>query len=189
MKILKCKFCKKEFIRNKSDITRGRTKYCSMECYFKNKTLKSKKRIERTLRLQSKQCQLCNVTKSLKDFHTSKTTKDGYSTYCRKCKYQLNIRSDNKRLSEDRTKFLEQRKNWNLKKTFGITIKDYYVMFNKQDKVCAICHQSKVKKMLSVDHCHKTNKIRGLLCDKCNYMIGLANDDINILKSAIKYLE
>jgi hypothetical protein len=38
-------------------------------------------------------------------------------------------------------------------------------------------------------NCHKTNKIRGLLCYKCNLILGFVNDDINILQSAIFYLQ
>jgi hypothetical protein len=40
-----------------------------------------------------------------------------------------------------------------------------------------------------VDHCHTSGKTRGILCGKCNLMLGKAEDNIGYLKSAIKYLE
>lgn len=48
---------------------------------------------------------------------------------------------------------------------------------------------SKLKRILGVDHCHITGKVRGLLCMKCNSAIGFFNDDINLLQLAIKYLK
>lgn len=45
-----------------------------------------------------------------------------------------------------------------------------------------------IKRSLAVDHCHKTNMVRGLLCHRCNTAIGLLNDDFTTLKSALKYL-
>ena len=44
-------------------------------------------------------------------------------------------------------------------------------------------------KRLAVDHCHKTGKIRGLLCSTCNLMIGNAYDNPEILRSGANYLE
>jgi hypothetical protein len=63
-------------------------------------------------------------------------------------------------------------------------------LLKKQGNVCAICGKGLEKdKRLAVDHNHKTGKIRGLLCVNCNMMLGMSKDNINTLKSAIKYLE
>ena len=61
-----------------------------------------------------------------------------------------------------------------------------------QGGVCAICKQpekSNRYKTLSVDHCHKTEKIRGLLCSHCNRALGLFGEDVEVLGAAIQYLQ
>jgi hypothetical protein len=42
---------------------------------------------------------------------------------------------------------------------------------------------------LSVDHCHKTQRVRGLLCRRCNAAIGLLSDDISRVEAALNYLK
>jgi uncharacterized protein YlaI len=60
----------------------------------------------------------------------------------------------------------------------------------KQKGCCAICgkHQTILNKTLNVDHCHKTGKIRGLLCTNCNHGLGKFYDNAEVLKVAINYL-
>jgi len=72
-----------------------------------------------------------------------------------------------------------------------LSIEEYNNLFTLQNGECAICnkHQVEFKKALAIDHDHKTGKIRGLLCFKCNVMIGLAKDNIQILENAINYLK
>jgi hypothetical protein len=78
-----------------------------------------------------------------------------------------------------------------MRREFGIGLKEYYIMFYEQEGCCAICGkpQSEFKSSLAVDHNHKTGAIRGLLCWRCNFVLGDALDDIEILASAIKYLQ
>jgi len=75
----------------------------------------------------------------------------------------------------------------------GITIVQYNEMLAKQNQVCAICFQPETRKTpktgipmrLVIDHCHKTNKVRGLLCHSCNTGIGkLGDDPVRIIRSA-----
>ena len=76
-------------------------------------------------------------------------------------------------------------------KRFGITPDQYENMMARQGGVCAICgmeNEAKNQFYLHIDHCHKTGKVRGLLCGKCNAMLGMARDSVQNLKSAIQYL-
>jgi len=77
-----------------------------------------------------------------------------------------------------------------LKSVYGITPQDYNTMFTNQEGKCAICgiHQSNLKRKLFIDHCHTTDKIRGLLCHHCNAGIGHFKDSTNLLDNAINYL-
>ncbi len=74
---------------------------------------------------------------------------------------------------------------------YGLTPADYDRMYSDQQGCCAICgeHQSTQKRRLSVDHCHVTGDVRGLLCCTCNAGIGNLKDCPSLLLSAIEYLE
>ena len=73
-----------------------------------------------------------------------------------------------------------------LKTRYGITLEEYEQMKVKQQNLCAICGQ---EKKLNIDHCHKTNEVRALLCMTCNAGLGSFKDDTNLLKDAIQYLD
>jgi hypothetical protein len=77
-----------------------------------------------------------------------------------------------------------------MKGRYGITIRldDYLSLIEKSNGVCAICGKKENKK-LAIDHCHTTNKLRGLLCSKCNRGLGYFDDKIELLEKAIKYLK
>ena len=75
----------------------------------------------------------------------------------------------------------------NLKHRYGITEEDYNQMAEKQKHCCQICNNKPVKP-LYVNHCHSTNKIRGLLCHKCNVALGHMNDDPKQLLKAVEYI-
>ncbi len=82
------------------------------------------------------------------------------------------------------------------KTKFGLEEKDYVELMLKCDNKCMICKKSESTKdwrgsvkQLAIDHCHTTKKIRGLLCFKCNMMLGYAKDNVDTLQSAIEYLK
>jgi hypothetical protein len=76
----------------------------------------------------------------------------------------------------------------NLRK-FGITPDDYDQLLQKQGGVCAICHKPpKLGKRLSVDHCHDTGRVRGLLCFRCNFGLSYFAEDAETLKRAARHV-
>jgi len=45
------------------------------------------------------------------------------------------------------------------------------------------------KRKAHIDHCHATGQIRGVLCGRCNQMIGQVDEDVEVLQKMIKYIE
>jgi hypothetical protein len=97
----------------------------------------------------------------------------------------------------DEGKSLQRRKH--LLARYGLTLETYDDLRHAQDYRCMICkdHESIIRKgnsarsdtALHVDHCHTTGEVRGLLCTNCNVLLGKAKDNIDLLKTAIEYLE
>lgn len=87
------------------------------------------------------------------------------------------------------------KKDKDLKRRFGITLKDYENIFESQKGVCVICNKPETlirqnsKCGLAIDHCHISGKIRGLLCNNCNRILGMLKEDVFILKNMISYLK
>jgi hypothetical protein len=81
-----------------------------------------------------------------------------------------------------------------LRHKYGIDLPDYERMYAEQQGCCKICGTDKPGQnqnssySFHVDHCHKTGKVRGLLCDKCNRGLGYFNDNPLLLQQAIAYL-
>lgn len=78
---------------------------------------------------------------------------------------------------------------------YGMTLEQYDELFGRQNGECFICSQPETVrskngkvKLLAVDHDHKTGIVRGLLCNRCNVILGLADDNIDLLKDIIDYL-
>lgn len=82
-----------------------------------------------------------------------------------------------------------KRKSTYLKRRYGLGISEYEELLSKQQCVCAICGQVDPNVALSVDHCHDTKVVRGLLCTNCNRGIGHFRDDPKLLERAIAYLD
>ncbi len=141
-----------------------------------------------------KKCSACKIGLTIDSFHNSKINKDGKSYRCKYCdkEARLKYRENNK----ERFKEVSKHKNWLCK--YNITPEFYKELLEKQRNICAICetnnpcgegNNSNHLKNFAVDHCHITGKIRGLLCNKCNRGLGFFNDDVNLIKDVIYYLE
>jgi hypothetical protein len=86
-----------------------------------------------------------------------------------------------------------QKQEYELKKKYGITLKERNILLQKQNNKCKICslkfNENIFKLKACVDHCHETEKIRGLLCRTCNAGLGYFKDNIEQLTKAINYLK
>ncbi len=71
---------------------------------------------------------------------------------------------------------------------YGLSQMEVENMNSSQAGRCGICAEDQSATM-HIDHCHATGKVRGLLCRKCNFLLGLAGDRIKILERAIAYLK
>lgn len=85
-----------------------------------------------------------------------------------------------------------QRYNEKVKKVryrYGIEMSELSDLLDQQKGVCAICGIDFGTDVYHIDHCHTTGRVRGLLCSNCNTGIGLLQEDKEIFKAAINYLE
>lgn len=101
--------------------------------------------------------------------------------------YEKNREKILKKQKENHKKNPHKRKNSVLKYEYGITLNDYNKMFEQQKGKCAICkrHQNDLTRTLCVDHNHKTNQVRALLCVTCNTDVSVVE---NRLKEMLTYL-
>jgi hypothetical protein len=82
-----------------------------------------------------------------------------------------------------------QSKDFKMRKQYGISLLEYDEMLEKQGNRCLIClNKPTIKKRLSIDHCHETGKVRGLICNSCNLGLGCFKDKIESLHNAVAYL-
>jgi len=147
----------------------------------------------------SKRCFTCKGLFACAEFTKDKSKPDGLNIYCKLCSRRHS--KEYKRKTKEKQK--EYRKKYNtkesgvaknreyfLKTRYGITIEQFETFFDLQDRKCALCRsETSDGKNFVVDHCHKTGKIRGILCSFCNRALGMFKDDTEILKKAIEYLE
>lgn len=135
-----------------------------------------------------KQCTKCGCTKPLSEFHKRPETKDGHRTDCKVC---FSIRS--KKAWE--SKPLEERQLANtklrLKHQYGLTIEQFEELVKAQNNKCFICdiEGGYNGKPLYVDHCHKSGRVRRLLCQHCNSGLGMFKDNPELLLKAAEYLK
>ena len=145
----------------------------------------------------TKDCPKCSFEKPLFSFYKDATKKDGLTSYCKTCsknkrkvKYKENTEAEKAKLKKYYNNNKDKAKNYYLTKNYGIDVEVYEQMFKEQEGKCAICgaaHED-LNRGLFVDHCHSSGKVRGLLCQFCNTLLGMAQDKLEILQKASNYL-
>ena len=154
-----------------------------------------------------KKCSICKEEKELNEFPFQNKKLNKIMSACKVCKsiiqkenrkrlgkiqkekdrilYQKNKEHRVNYAREYRVKYPERTRSSNLKQKYGITQNDYDKTLNMQNNKCAICERdmNEYGKIFCVDHNHTTGKVRGLLCDPCNYGLGFYE------KHSDKYIE
>lgn len=153
---------------------------------------------------ETKTCRDCKEVKPGDQFARDRTKPDGRDTRCKACaalasnRYRREnpevVRVGKARSYKKRSGSI---RDYKLKKLYGLTRLQYDEIFQAQGGVCKICGKSESGRDmtggeirdLSVDHCHASNRVRGLLCARCNSAIGLFNDDPELLRAAADYVK
>ena len=159
-------------------------------------------------------CIECGECKPFADFYRQEGMRDGHRNNCKTCHagahrawYRRNREYEIARVGKwqkenaSRVNDVQRRnrarrgeeyrrleREGHLRRKYGLTQNMFEALVSAQLGNCAICGAN-VDLELHVDHDHRTKKVRGLLCGKCNKAIGLLNDDPELLLAAKVYLE
>ncbi len=143
-----------------------------------------------------KTCFGCEQTKDITEFYKHKAMADGHLNKCKPCKVKdsnswisLNMEQHIKGTEKSRKKRFQYLRVYNRKKKYNLTDAQHQKMLLEQNNLCAICLliPETLTKPLYVDHDHKTGKVRGLLCQKCNTAFGMFLESEEIMQNAISY--
>lgn len=121
--------------------------------------------------MAKKPCIKCGIEKGLDKFESKRNT-------CKECRNQ-------------QARDSQRARTWKYRTQYGITLKDYDLLYEQQNGLCAICGTDTPGgpgERFRVDHNHETNEVRGLLCNNCNRGLGYLKDSPTILSKALAYL-
>lgn len=143
-----------------------------------------------------KLCVCCGIEKDSSQFYKEKRVVDGLTARCRQCTKEKAGNSYRTRktevLAQRKAQYDKRReKDKKLRNTYGITLEQWEAMFRAQGDCCAICKSTSPNHgsgQFVVDHCHEFGQVRGILCGKCNIMLGQADDSHDTLFEAAMYL-
>lgn len=149
------------------------------------------------------ECRAWKVTDNLRTVELSKGreirhgTGSGYRYGCRCEDCKKAKRSENAKMNPRRD--LDVRSPRSLKRPkskleysiskYGLTLDEFNEMLVLQDYKCALCFGGPDDERLYVDHCHLTGRVRGLLCRRCNFTLGFARDNPDLLRRMATYVE
>ena len=134
-----------------------------------------------------KTCIRCGVTKTCVEFPKDSRVKTGLKAFCKACDHLVYLARKNKSPEQYAYHCWEIK----LKREHNLTPAEYEAKVTLQGDSCMICNinKSELSKRLSVDHDHATGENRGLLCDRCNKVLGMVSDSTQLLSECIKYLD
>ncbi|MFH8563448.1 endonuclease VII domain-containing protein [Streptomyces sp. NPDC017988] len=141
---------------------------CSAEYYRQRQEAKGKAvRVKVPVPRGHKRCPQCCEVKPHSDWERSKSSSDGWASYCRECRAERN-----------RVGYFQRK--------YGLTPAELEELIASQHGVCCICLAALAE---HVDHCHETGKVRGVLCFSCNAALGQFKDRPDAIRRAAAYVE
>jgi len=155
--------------------------------------------VEEDRNRKKKRCPKCKKYKLLKMFAKRNDRPQGVQSRCKSCFKSYSLKLTKKRqLKENREAYKEYNRNYyytpqgkakakraNLS-MYGLTLEQWEGMLEKQNHCCAICKEKLTKPC--TDHDHKIHKVREILCDLCNGMLGFSKDNPATLISGAEYI-
>ena len=206
-----CKICREIkdpslFFKNKQNASglMHMCKQCDNMRRYANSRKKNKERgcrdviptlVSRGLKEQGlKWCPKCKEAKPSESFYRSATSNSGTSAHCAICMTDIaRERGTRPEIKEERHDIYirdkDKQRNNHLINKYGITLEEYRTMSEAQNDSCFICGKKETSKALAVDHCHRTGKIRSLLCGKCNPAVGFLSDDPDLAQKVLNYIK
>lgn len=130
-----------------------------------------------------RRCSRCLEIKPLDAFGSNKWSKDGKRSHCKACRRQASA---------------DRHRETNLLQKYDLTLQEYDELIKTQGGVCACCGKPETAldtkgngklRPLSIDHCHISDAIRGLLCYRCNITLGILHENPERVKALLKYVE
>jgi hypothetical protein len=171
----RCSRCKQDkpraaFAKNKS-MRDGLRAYCR-ECaaaYHQQRQVAKGRNVRPRVEVPEghERCRTCGETKPHSEWQRNRSASDGLATLCRSCK-------------------AVKGRAGHLKRHYGLTEAERDELVASQMGLCVICLKAPA---VHVDHCHKTGRVRGVLCFNCNSAIGKLGDDPDAVRRAAAYLE
>lgn len=138
-------------------------------------------------------CSACNQELPLSNFLFERR-RNRHMARCKSCRTNDQRRWRKEKLGYETERYSrdkEHSRERHLVRKYGVDLKQYAAMLERQSGLCAICgapEETQFKRVFHVDHCHTTGVVRGLLCRGCNHMLGVVGDDPAVLQRAIEYL-
>src|SRR3954470_16574026 len=126
-----------------------------------------------------KNCTKCSIGKDATSFYRHSNGR--IQSWCKSC-----IAENRKRWTQENPGYM---KGYRIKNKYGLSSDEWMTMLVLQDSRCAVCQEDfSGPASICVDHDHKTNIVRALLCNSCNIALGHFRDDVQIVESAVTYL-
>lgn len=147
---------------------------------------------------EGKRCTTCEKLQCISQYNKDKRLRSGLQSRCRICMKAQNTewRQDNQEYNQQRVRdyyatHKEQRRAYYVARHYNLSIEQWDVLYHAQGGCCALCRvdlNSLPAKSVHVDHCHATNKVRGILCSGCNTSLGKLGDTPESIMRVYYYL-